>query len=296
MLKVVAPVEADARIEVAPARTAVVSWNSDESRGRLEVRVERADGAISRWLPYVAWDPRERQSLNGSDEVAAIDTDVIRATSDFVAIEVRSMDPLDALFVTTPPSLETAPGAEPPPIVLEVPAISQYMPEFPEQRGWCAPAALAMLLGFWGISKEVVDVAEGVLDTAYDGTGNWAFNMAYAGSLGLRGTVAYLRDLAHAGKFIEAGIPIAVSISWSEGDLAHVPIEHSDGHIVVICGFEIPIGDSSTYVVVNDPAQSPPRTHYNLDGFARAWLGHGGVAFLVAPRERGDDLVRLANE
>jgi hypothetical protein len=38
-------------------------------------------------------------------------------------------------------------------------------------------------------------------------------------------------------------------------------------------------------VVVNDPAGEPGavRRRYPLDAFLRAWLGHGGVAYVVAP-------------
>jgi hypothetical protein len=34
---------------------------------------------------------------------------------------------------------------------------------------------------------------------------------------------------------------------------------------------------------------------YDRAAFARCWLDHGGVALLVAPPERSDDLLRCAN-
>ena len=66
--------------------------------------------------------------------------------------------------------------------------------------------------------------------------------------------------------------------------------QQSDGHILVVRGF-----DSRGDVIVNDPAQPAVRHVYPRAAFARCWLDHGGVALLVAPPERCDDLVRCAN-
>ena len=46
-------------------------------------------------------------------------------------------------------------------------------------------------------------------------------------------------------------------------------------------------------VIVNDPAQPAVRHVYPRAAFARCWLDHGGVALLVAPAERIDDLLRV---
>ncbi len=164
------------------------------------------------------------------------------------------------------------------------------MAEFPAERGWCAPASMAMLVGAWGITPSVAEVAAGLFDRAYNGTGNWAFASAYAGACGLAGAAAYLRDLVSLEAFVAAGLPAAVSISWSGDALPGAPLEQSDGHIVVVRGF-----DAQGDVIVNDPAQPSVRHVYGRAAFANCWLGHGGVALLVAPAERVDDLLRCAN-
>ena len=69
-------------------------------------------------------------------------------------------------------------------------------------RAWCSPTAVAMVLAFWGCGPTSQDCAwvdpsfadpcvhhavRGVYDHDYRGAGNWAFNIAYAGELGLNG-------------------------------------------------------------------------------------------------------------
>ena len=99
-----------------------------------------------------------------------------------------------------------------------------------------------------------------------------------------------MRDLGTVDALLAAGLPPALSIAWSAGALPGAPLPASDGHFVVVRG-RTPDGD----VIVNDPAQPHVRHVYPATEFERAWLGHGGVALLVAPVARIDDLVTAAN-
>ena len=93
-------------------------------------------------------------------------------------------------------------------MILDVPARSQYV-EGIDERGWCSPASLSMIHAYHGIDAGVAETAREVFDRAYNGTGNWSFNVAYSGRLGLRGVVAHLRNLDHAARLIERNLPIA---------------------------------------------------------------------------------------
>jgi tRNA (cytidine/uridine-2'-O-)-methyltransferase len=235
----------------------------------------------------VRWTPDERRSLDGSDAHTRIATDVVRSDVTFTQIVVTSQAALDAVAVSTPPR-GRAPAVTYA-AALEVPELSQYVPDSPGERGWCSAAALAMLLRFHGREADVPSVARAVFDSAYNGTGNWAFNVAYAGALGLRGVVAYLQGIDHVAAFVAAGLPVAISISWREGQLTGAPLPSSDGHLVVVRGIE------PGHVLVNDPAQPGVAVRYaraELDAIFRA---HGGVAYLVAPRARTRELVALAD-
>lgn len=291
MLDIVAATGLVTEVRVLPAAQAIVSWNTSEPVDTLEITVDTADGRRSRPLPYVVFEAGARASLDGFDNVASIKTDVVHG-AEIVALGVRSHRPLARVAASTPPgepARTDAPAADAR-RELAVPELSQYVPAFPNERGWCTPAAVAMLAGTWGTAARVEDVAAAVFDRAYGGTGNWTFAVAYAGTRGLAGAAAYLRDLVNVERFIAAGIPLALSISWRDGALPGAPLEHSEGHLLVVRGF-----DRQGEVIVNDPAQPAVRHVYPRAAFARCWLDHGGVALLVAPAERIDDLLRCAN-
>jgi hypothetical protein len=277
-------------IATGPIREAIVSWNARELEGALELRVNARDGRTSAWLPYVAFDGERRASLDGGDTFVRLETDVLRSDVDLVAVGVRSRGPLDALFLSTPDYGASSSIVALPALELAVPPASQYHAARPSERNWCAPASLAMLLAYRGYPLDLPIVAREVFDARYGGTGNWAFNAAFAARLGFRAAALHLRDLAHAHAFLADDIPLALSISWQPGELAGAPLERSDGHVVVLRGI-----DENGDALVNDPAHPIAAVVYPRGAFERAWLGHGGIAIAVAPAPLGDTLVRLAN-
>jgi hypothetical protein len=289
MLSVVYPTAPRTIIRTAPATSAVVSWNTRAPAGHIDLAAYCADGALSDWLPYVAFDTGERRSLCGKDAAARIETDIVRTASPVTALEVRSDVALDMLAVSTPVY-----GSAAPPIVyapsLDVRPISQYVPEHPNQTGWCSPAAVAMLLAYWGTTASVTDLVSDVYDTAYGGTGNWTFNTAAAARYGLRAAVVHLAGLEHAATFTASGIPLAISIAWKKGELPGAPLPSSAGHLIVLRGFP-----SANIAHVNDPAHPELATMYLCEDLDRIWRAHGGVAYAVVPPERMQDVLALAN-
>ncbi|GAC1419986.1 MAG: peptidase C39 family protein [Candidatus Velthaea sp.] len=289
MLSLVEPTGGRTIVRTAPVKRAVVVWNTRAVAGRIDLAVYRADGQVSGWLPYVEFAPGTRRSLCGADEVARITTDIVQSEVPIVAIEVRTDAALDAIAISTP--LQNPARLWMPAIAtLEVPALSQYVADRPTERGWCSPTTLAMLLAFWGSPRPLADVVRSVYDEAYGGTGNWAFNMAYASSLGYRATVVHLEGLAHASQFVAAGVPLALSYSWNGNELPGAPLDHSDGHLAVLRGFT-----RHGHPQLNDPAQPDILTTYDRSALERVWRAHGGVAYAVVPHERTPDLLQLAN-
>ena len=104
--------------------------------------------------------------------------------------------------------------------------------EFPEYGGggevWCSPTSSAMVMAYFGAlaggrgagrhsrttTRRSTTPRLHVWDFAYDGAGNWPFNAAYAHTYGLDSFVTRLRSLAEVERFVEAGIPVVVSLSW----------------------------------------------------------------------------------
>ncbi len=175
---------------------------------------------------------------------------------------------------------------------LEVPARSQMV--YPDGGEiWCSPTSLSMVMAYWAgetgspsLDQPVPVVAAGTHDYVYQGWGNWPFNTAYASAYGLEASVNRFSSIEQVEQWIEMGVPVVASIAWDnsygERQLSGAPLTWSDGHLLVIRGF-----DSSGNVVVNDPAgsdDSQVRRVYDRDEFARAWFsGSGGIVYLVYP-------------
>lgn len=276
-----------ATLTFEPAREGVLSWNTFSDSGTIAFRLLRAQMPATPWLTHAEWSAEGRLSHSPQHEDVRVEVDVIRSSAPFDGIEVRAPGvDFKAIMFATPvhgrPSMPYMGEAR----IIDVPARSQYVVE--GERGWCSPTSLSMLNAYHGIDHDVPATARAVFDRAYNGTGNWSFNVAYSGALGLRAAVVYLRNLDHAQRLIEAGIPIAISYSWSGGELPGAPIEHSDGHLAVLCGFTAN-GDCA----VNDPAAPNVRVVYPRAALERIWLRNNGVAYAVAPV--GLDFVSIVN-
>jgi hypothetical protein len=124
-------------------------------------------------------------------------------------------------------------------------------------------------------------VAPGVYDPAYDGYGNWSFNVAFAAARGLDSYVARMGGLAEVEPWLQAGVPVVLSVAWKEGELTGAPLPRSRGHLLVATGFT-PEGD----VIVADPAgasSAEVRRSYLRSEFERCWLRPYGTAYLIYP-------------
>jgi hypothetical protein len=227
-----------------------------------------------------------------------------------------SVDAVDAMASRLPAvsSVSTsAVGDRPNPAlgtVLPVPRYSQMVHEgeYPQYDGggeaWCSPTSTTMVLAYYDAlppprtwswvrddypDPEVAHAARRTYDANLGGTGNWAFNTAYAGGTTPQAFVTRLRSLREAERFIAAGIPLVASVTFGRGELSGAPISSTNGHLLVIVGFR-DNGD----VVVNDPAadtRAGVRRTYDRGQFEDAWLkryssggslrGSGGLVYVI---------------
>ncbi|MGR4065083.1 MAG: C39 family peptidase [Vulcanimicrobiaceae bacterium] len=277
-----------ARLLFEPVRTGVPSWNTFAPEGNLQFRLLRAHAPATPFVDLAQWHPSGRRSHSREDHGLRVETDEITSDMPFDGIELRA-DGVDFNLLAfssqgrTSPSLPYARDA----MILDVPRRSQYVVE--GERGWCSPTSLAMVHAYHGIDVSVEETAASVFDLAYNGTGNWSFNVAFSGSLGLRGAVVHLENLDHAQRFIARNVPLVISYSWSGDELPGAPLEHSDGHLAVLAGFTAN-GDCA----MNDPAAPDVAVVYPRNAVERIWQRAGGVAYAVAPA--GIDCVSLLGD
>lgn len=280
----------------------VVSWNAKASRNAaLEayVRVQESDH-LSGWYDMGYWTPagskRARTSKTGQNDAhGAVSTDILRLKHSATAFQVRLVmkDPVSLQFLGVSLANRKVKVTERPPNraawgrILDVPEYSQR--SYAKGGAWCSPTSLTMLLNYWAEAEHrpdwkrtVPQTAAGVYDKAWRGTGNWSFNMAYAGSL--PGMLAYaerLPDTRALEDWIAQGVPVAISVSLdlSKGEL----MPGNSGHLIVCIGFT-----SDGDVVVNDPWTDlengqPVRRIIPRDRLASLWCKSEQTAYIVHP-------------
>jgi uncharacterized protein YvpB len=80
-------------------------------------------------------------------------------------------------------------------------------------------------------------------------------------------------------KHIAAGRPVIASIRVTAGDLRNAPYRSSNGHLIVLVGF-----DQNENIHVNDPAGKTMEvgvTTYAKEDLQKVWLDHGGVGYVL---------------
>jgi hypothetical protein len=294
-----------------------------DSRLRIEVQLTTVRGDRTPWYTLGVWaaDDPSRTSVSGQrDAFAEVQTDTLvargqsfqayrlrvspeRATSDTrPAVRLLAAEVSDAAFTAGQATSRPLRLAEP--IELAVPARSQevHAHHYPQWGGggeaWCSPTSTRMVVDYWGrgptdddlawVDPEDPDprvdfAARGTYDAAYRGTGNWSFNVAYAGRYDLTATVTQLRSLAEAERLVRAGIPLVASIASRPGELdGFLYAGGTNGHLIVLTGF-----DELGQPIVNDPAawsDEGVRRVYDRAQLERVWLrGSGGTVYLIAP-------------
>ena len=303
---------------VAGFDRAVVTWTANTPKGiwlKLEVRA-RIDGRWTARSPLALWssDPnfwsRSYPANANADGRVNVDTLELKRFADALQVRVwlasslpastatawsPSVRGLNALtFDSSMRGVATGNALRSPTWGKELPVPMRSQMIYPNSgplKGgevWCSPTSLTMVLEYWGnkLGQRLADpvplATRRVWDAAYAGGGNWAFNMAYVASKGLKANVIRLGGLAQAEEWIESGVPLVLSIGWRKGELEGAPIASSQGHILVLRGFTKD-GDP----ILNEPAQPSDarvRTVYRRAQLERLWLEHsGGIAYLILP-------------
>lgn len=152
---------------------------------------------------------------------------------------------------------------------------------------WCSPTSTSMVLAYLDryigdCEPRVHAAVDGVYDWIYDGHGNWPFNTAYAATQGYEGYIFRFNSLAKAEEYVATGIPVIISIAWDKGQLTGADVDSTNGHLVVLVGF-----DSSGNPIIHDPAapaNERVRRTYLRSEFEPLWLGSsGGTVYLIYP-------------
>ena len=293
------------RSPVTPSRPAdelIATWNADVAPDgwiRTELRAFHG-GRPTRFYTLGLWssDPavHPRESVRGQqDDDGDVDTDTLqlKEAADGFQLKITLGPATNAARLKLLAVCLTDTRAEPKarrPLrrawgkSVTAPELTQLA--YPEGGAWCSPTTVAMLLGFWAakldrpeLALEVPDVARAVHDATWGGTGNWTFNMAFAGSLtGVRACVTRFGDARELEEWIEQGYPVGVSVCY---DRLRTLGPGPNGHLMVLVGFTED-GD----VILNDPGvRREIRRVFPRERFLNAWAHSRNTVYLVYPED-----------
>jgi hypothetical protein len=292
---------------------AIASWNASTPTGSwIEVQFRAQYGTRwSKWYVLGIWAADDStirrhsvQSQGDSDGFVAVDTFVSsakKATTNKFQLKLRlfsangtatpSVRNASVAYSTSATQKGTVSAGNPANwnTLVDIPECSQMV--YPDGgEVWCSPTSTSMVLGYWsGGGEDAVScgtrvraAVAGTFDWIYDGHGNWPFNTAYAATQGYEGYVARFTSLEKAEEYVKAGVPVVMSIAWGNGDLTGADIGSTNGHLLVLVGF-----DSAGNPIVNDPAspsnESVQRV-YLRDEFEPLWLeASAGTVYLIYP-------------
>lgn len=289
-----------------PANQVILSWNvqmPNEDGVSISLRAFCKD----HWTPYYTvaiWsldNPSLRHSVAGQeteDGTFETDTLILRYPAHCVQVRLLYMGnqqptwkflglcatSTSQITLSSLPAYSDAWGRE-----LSVPQRTQL--GWDGASGWCSPTSTSMVLAYWAekllrpeLLRTVPEVAKAVFDSTWQGTGNWPFNTAYAGSFEhIRAYVTRFSDVCELEEWILAGVPPIVSLSYDL--LKGNPIANDPGHLMVCTGFT-----SKGDPIFNDPYYwphegEPCRKTFPRDNFAKAWSHSLKTVYLIYPEE-----------
>jgi hypothetical protein len=290
----------------------VASWNVDVPPGAglcLEIRVGRQSDDI--WSPYLYiadWGTAVPDTSKVvTCEQGKVDVDYFHSEQRFDRVQYRvraacasegeaelhvrriAVCVSDTTGLPEAVSRPRTSPAEPPAAAwqrrLPVPFRTQKTEREEMKHKICSPTSISMVLEYRGINLVTEDVAEACFDPTHKIYGNWPRNVQAAYSLGLPGYLARFSDWTDVERLIAAGQPLIISIRvYKEGELRGAPYRSSDGHLIVLTGF-----DADGKVTVNDPAATTPekgQLAYLRADLENVWMKTtGGLAYVLLPRE-----------
>jgi len=283
-----------------PFRDLLVSWNVDAPAAtgfavELSVRQE-GQGRWSPWMHVGQWGEVPVGERVVACDGGQVDVDFFRGSATFDGAQVRvrahataggktvRVRNLTLCYSDRQRTVKPRAALAERPLgkVLDVPRRSQKVERAEIAGRICSPTSVAMVLSFRGVDVGTAAVCERAYDRAHEIYGNWPHNVQAAYTFGVPGHLARYADWADVERAILDGQPLVISIAAKPGELGGAPYPKTDGHLLVLCGF-----DAQGDCVVNDPAASDPdevRRVYKRADLEQVWMGRGGVAYVLLPR------------
>jgi hypothetical protein len=280
-----------------PFTELVPSWNIERpADGHAVIDVRVAEAQAGEWSPWVRVGhvgtlPRGEAPARAWEwGSVAVDTVLTGRPCTLVRVRVTASAGVIVRRLSLAASRDLGPMpaglplARPEPMVHAVPFRSQHTDRGELAGRLCSPTSLAMVLGSHGADSDVQRVADLVYDPEFDLYGNWPRNVQAAFELGVPGYVARFSDWADVERSLARHGPMVISLQARPGELPGAPYESTEGHLIVLRGF-----DEAGRALVSDPAVGTAalgELAYSREALTVCWFGRAaGTAYVF---DRGE--------
>lgn len=166
-------------------------------------------------------------------------------------------------------------------VALDVPFRSQKSEDPSIASRICSPTSLAMVLAYRGVDVPTAEVARLCYDAEHALYGNWTRAIQGAFTLGVPGYLTRFGGWRDVERTLARGQPLVISIGVKRGQLSGAPYTSTNGHLIVLRGF-----DKNGDCLVNDPAATDEkhgRRTYSRSELDTCWIQRGGTAYVLLP-------------
>lgn len=277
----------------APFSSLVASVNVQNSDGSLLLEMQVCQGGVwSKFYQLGYFSAQENKSFSAQeDAVGRVAVDELQLTRPAQQYRLRltvtgaiSWREVHVCGVYAPFVYDEEKAALLPPgaCALPVNPLSQKEQSTPEKDRICSPTSLCMALNALGKKVTLLQVMQGVHDSASCIYGNWIFNTAYASRRGLDAYVRRFSALSELAEFCTEKSLVIASVSYGENELPGSPQGQTSGHLILVRGWQ------DGKILTADPAACCAKEvlrAYDAKAFARAWLKNKqGAAYIVRKR------------
>ncbi len=162
---------------------------------------------------------------------------------------------------------------------LNVPFFSQFKEPEPMNRHICSATTAVMAMNYLGIPAKVHDTACKVYDPYYDMYGIWWRTAAVLCDNELKTWTGYFSGWDEVLNKLKNHIPVPACIRYKKGELDNAPREFTEGHVVLITGFNQDGG-----IICRDSAAilGSGIIVYNREQFNHVWFENaGGIGYFI---------------
>jgi len=274
----------------------LLSWNVDvptDAGFCVEVQVARGED-WSPWLYIGDWgraleeDERVTSFEHGRVKIDIFQSDVlfdraryrIRGLGGDGELVVRLVALCFTNTTSTPSGALTSWDWFEQPRPLDVPQRSQRTEDESIAGRICSPTSVSMVMEYHGVDVPTAELAAEIYDPVHDIYGIWPRAVQAAHTHGVPGYLMRFSSWRDVEAKV-AALPLVISIRAEEGELRGAPYPSTNGHLLVLRGF-----DRRGRAIVNDPAADDvagvSRT-YEREDLEKVWLATGGIAYVFGP-------------